>query len=981
MTYDFNYQQTRILKEEVTILPGDTLITECNYDSTRRKQTTFGGIGTEEEMCLAFMTYYPRVNLSVCTSTPPMETIFETLGIQDIYNKEKIGRILQGRLEVNEEDETELASALRNGSASSEVTEVLLSHMLRAVVVKAPEKFLNTSLYKILLKKTTWEESQAAELLQEKVVFGRHSTSCRTREDARVLEQPQAVSYPRFSALKSPVEQCGARKQVQDQQVNDNNRLPLVKFLHRVVMEEADKYVMLWTPRKDDIIIEVQVVTTGYVGLGFSPIGTMKGSDIMLGWVDDDGKVYLEDRYASGYSVPMIDNSQDVELLGGYQNDTHTVLRFSRPWVTCEPKTDMQLSNNTIRMIWSYDKEDPTDVTSPRYHDQRGTVSLRLKAPPLMQPLTDDVKMWDVISPNVNLPDNVTTLYWCQLHKIPLLLRKTHVIGFVPLIKEKNLEYIRHMLLYECHLSDSDRHYDKWLNLQGSQCYGANMPVSWKYCTSPIVAWVVGGEGEMFPDHVGFPLGEEHGGATYFLMETRYNNPNLKRGIVDASGIRIFYTERLRKFDAGVMTVGHDVAPLHIIPPNQKWLSVGLCHGSCTQKELPAEGVKVFQGLLQAHQLARSISVRHLRHGEERRVLAKDMTYDSSNQQPRIVMEEVTILPMDSLITECTYDSTRRHRATFGGFGAEDEMCLAYLSYYPRVNLSLCTSTPPLETISEALGIQNTYDKGKMGKILHGRAELDEEAERELLDAVQSNVSPEDTTIQVSQMFHTLVVKTPEKYVNMSLHDILHDDVTWQDSRVVAALQEKVVFGRYATKCRQQSARVFSEDEIVPFPDFRARKSRSQQCDINQQGLLTIESLAANPDSSSAQSPSKETTSSNSSVSSSESADSSSTVSSSESADSSNTESSESSDSSNKSTESSSENSSSSDSELPTQTRFINTKSPSKNPDSTNTVSSTATTIQAKPLPCPSFIPFCTKRRMPFLTKSRNHLGVRPYFF
>ncbi|KAK8740904.1 hypothetical protein OTU49_002766, partial [Cherax quadricarinatus] len=220
--------------------------------------------------------------------------------------------------------------------------------------------------------------------------------------------------------------------------------------------------------------------------------------------------------------------------------------------------------------------------------------------------------------------------------------------------------------------------------------------------------------GEMFPDHVGFPLGEEHGGATYFLMETRYNNPNLKRGIVDASGIRIFYTERLRKFDAGVMTVGHDVAPLHIIPPNQKWLSVGLCHGSCTQKELPAEGVKVFQGLLQAHQLARSISVRHLRHGEERRVLAKDMTYDSSNQQPRIVMEEVTILPMDSLITECTYDSTRRHRATFGGFGAEDEMCLAYLSYYPRVNLSLCTSTPPLETISEALGIQNTYDKGKM---------------------------------------------------------------------------------------------------------------------------------------------------------------------------------------------------------------------------------------------------------------------------
>lgn len=32
----------------------------------------------------------------------------------------------------------------------------------------------------------------------------------------------------------------------------------------------------------------------------------------------------------------MIDKSQDVELLGGYQNDTHTVLRFSRPLETCD---------------------------------------------------------------------------------------------------------------------------------------------------------------------------------------------------------------------------------------------------------------------------------------------------------------------------------------------------------------------------------------------------------------------------------------------------------------------------------------------------------------------------------------------------------------------------------------------------------------------------------------------------------------------
>jgi hypothetical protein len=32
--YDFNYQQSRTLKEEITILPGDELLTECEYDTS-----------------------------------------------------------------------------------------------------------------------------------------------------------------------------------------------------------------------------------------------------------------------------------------------------------------------------------------------------------------------------------------------------------------------------------------------------------------------------------------------------------------------------------------------------------------------------------------------------------------------------------------------------------------------------------------------------------------------------------------------------------------------------------------------------------------------------------------------------------------------------------------------------------------------------------------------------------------------------------
>ena len=34
--------------------------------------------------------------------------------------------------------------------------------------------------------------------------------------------------------------------------------------------------------------------------------------------------------------MPKIDGVQDYEILSGYENETHTVIRFTRAWVTCD---------------------------------------------------------------------------------------------------------------------------------------------------------------------------------------------------------------------------------------------------------------------------------------------------------------------------------------------------------------------------------------------------------------------------------------------------------------------------------------------------------------------------------------------------------------------------------------------------------------------------------------------------------------------
>ena len=63
----------------------------------------------------------------------------------------------------------------------------------------------------------------------------------------------------------------------------------------------------------------------------------MKGADIALGWVNDgDGKVHLYDMKAIGNSAPKMDTSQDLKLIKGYQNESHTVITFQRPWQTCD---------------------------------------------------------------------------------------------------------------------------------------------------------------------------------------------------------------------------------------------------------------------------------------------------------------------------------------------------------------------------------------------------------------------------------------------------------------------------------------------------------------------------------------------------------------------------------------------------------------------------------------------------------------------
>lgn len=60
---------------------------------------------------------------------------------------------------------------------------------------------------------------------------------------------------------------------------------------------------------------------------------------------------------------------------------------------------------------------------------------------------------------------------------------------------------------------------------------------------------------------------------------------DISTGVVDSSGIRIFYTENLREYDSGTLMLGQTVFPSIVIPPGQpRFLVTGFCDTTCTQQ-------------------------------------------------------------------------------------------------------------------------------------------------------------------------------------------------------------------------------------------------------------------------------------------------------------------------------------------------------------------------------------------------------------
>ncbi|XP_043468959.1 MOXD1 homolog 1 [Leptopilina heterotoma] len=691
-------------------------------------------------------------------------------------------------------------------------------------------------------------ESQGQKSL-EKIDDERLIINSQESSKGGVLKKHVPKKY--FSGVKKRYRRyCGKRSIFEESEMRseEEDEVEEINFSRSEIMDENGDVVLEWDPSDEKIVtFKVTARTLGYIGIGFNEKSHMKGADLILAWVNDHTQqVSLLDSHGleEANTAPVTDVSQDVEIVDGYQNETHTTIIFSRKWETCDPE-DKPLNGDTIRVLWAMHPSDP-ELNSAAFHgEKRGGRALRLRAPaphPPPPPRSPDVQFWDIKLNQFAVSDTTDTEYWCKIFKAPMV-EKHHMIGYTPLVEKANEALVHHVILYEC-VSTSPT-LGKHTKLAGAHCYSPTMPKEWESCLQPVLAWARGSKGEWFPEHIGIPVAE-HTEGSYYMLEVHYNNPGHKK-IIDSSGVRIHYTSNLRKNEAGILVAGVAVTPLHVVPPRQKkYATAGYCTQDCTNMMLPNKGVNVVSVVLHSHLAGRQLSLKHIREGNELPPIVEDNHFDFDYQQSHTLEKEVKILPGDEIVAECVYGTLDRKRPTLGGYAASQEMCLAFVVHYPRTELAACYSMTPVKDLFETLGI-NTFKGISMDHLekIFLSTGFDALAlpnltkqQHSVYPAVQPNdkfdkqlVKEAESALRAlrdykeadnnDELFSTLIIEEPSEFRGRTFAEHMLS-LPWTEELLSRSIEKSLYHGKHMTFCRMRNDNLAMPVTIQNFPNFTA---------------------------------------------------------------------------------------------------------------------------------------------------------------
>ncbi len=111
------------------------------------------------------------------------------------------------------------------------------------------------------------------------------------------------------------------------------------------------------------VYIAIAGKTTGWVAIGIEPTYKMKDADMIIGWVADNGTVFVFDAYSTGATGPhppdeKLGGTNDILEYGGAEKDGWTIIEVKRKIDTGD-KYDKPLNpGSTVKIIYAMSTKD-----------------------------------------------------------------------------------------------------------------------------------------------------------------------------------------------------------------------------------------------------------------------------------------------------------------------------------------------------------------------------------------------------------------------------------------------------------------------------------------------------------------------------------------------------------------------------------------------------------------------------------------------
>jgi Copper type II ascorbate-dependent monooxygenase, C-terminal domain/Copper type II ascorbate-dependent monooxygenase, N-terminal domain/DOMON domain len=441
---------------------------------------------------------------------------------------------------------------------------------------------------------------------------------------------------------------------------------------------EDEGVAIHWSIKDSMIHLAVVAPATGWAAFGFAESGSMRGADIIMYTAETDT---LVDSYVLDQLVkPFPDECQSWELIQSVVDGGLIIFEAKRLLDTGDAQdrtvVDDSITAITPRRViaaWG-------DESEPTYHGgstARGSIRFFSTSE-----VTDEVVLFaqamaaeaegnfTVAAQDFIIPPNETTYQSFCFSRDDLIDQNVpldqdlHTIGIEPVIDPVSKKYVHHFLLFA-----------------SPQPWNSSLDCS-EYPSSELAyGWGPGDLPFQLPSNIGSPLGIT--GFQSYQLQIHYNNVAMDVNVSDSSGIRAYYTSVKREFDLGVFQTGDPGVALlggAVSPDGGLAQHTFGCGSQCLETYLN-ESVTVIQEHLHMHMAGVSMVNYHIRNDKVIRQGQVDFWDFDQQGGLTVIQAPFQMNPGDAFQTVCNYNASNE---TMWGLGSSDEMCIAYLYYYPR---------------------------------------------------------------------------------------------------------------------------------------------------------------------------------------------------------------------------------------------------------------------------------------------------------